>query len=163
MLFVFLFVLVLVVLLVSWVGEVCFDGVLFNGVFYVCNVESMQEGCYCNMVCQYIDYSCGVVVFVIVFCYVYYFNVDEMMVIQGMMGVVDEVVVKQCGFLLLDIKYYVELFGMCGCGYCINEVCLCMFCVFGLVLMDVCGFCYFVVFKQVCGNIVELVDFMFGN
>lgn len=29
--------------------------------------------------------------------------------------------------------------------------------------MDVCGFCYFVVFKQVCGDVVDVVDLILGN
>ena len=158
-----LFVLALAVSPASRAGEVRFDGVLPNGAPYVRNVESMQEGRYRNMVRQHTDYSCGAAALATVLRYAYHLNVDETTVIQGMMGVADEAVVKQRGFSLLDIKHYVESLGMRGRGYRINEARLRTLRVPGLVLMDVRGFRHFVVLKQVRGNIVELADPMLGN
>ena len=158
-----LFVLALVASPAGRAGEVRFDGVLPNGAPYVRNVESMQEGRYRNMVRQHTDYSCGAAALATVLRYAYHLNVDETTVIQGMMGVADEAVVKQRGFSLLDIKHYVESLGMRGRGYRINEARLRSLRVPGLVLMDVRGFRHFVVLKQVRGNIVELADPMLGN
>ena len=158
-----LFVLALAASPASRAGEVRFDGVLPNGAPYVRNVESMQEGRYRNMVRQHTDYSCGAAALATVLRYAYHLNVDETTVIQGMMGVADEAVVKQRGFSLLDIKHYVESLGMRGRGYRINEARLRTLRVPGLVLMDVRGFRPFVVLKQVRGNIVELADPMLGN
>ncbi|WP_431635576.1 C39 family peptidase [Dyella sp. KULCS107] len=158
-----LFVLALAASPASRAGEVRFDGVLPNGAPYVRNVESMQEGRYRNMVRQHTDYSCGAAALATVLRYAYHLNVDETTVIQGMMGVADEAVVKQRGFSLLDIKHYVESLGMRGRGYRINEARLRTLRVPGLVLMDVRGFRHFVVLKQVRGNIVELADPMLGN
>lgn len=158
-----LFVLALAASPASRAGEVRFDGVLPNGAPYVRNVESMQEGRYRNMVRQHTDYSCGAAALATVLRYAYHLNVDETTVIQGMMGVADEAVVKQRGFSLLDIKHYVESLGMRGRGYRINEARLRTLRVPGLVLMDVRGFRHFVVLKQVRGDTVELADPMLGN
>lgn len=144
-------------------GDVRFDGVLPNGAPYIGQVESMQEGRYRNMVRQQTDYSCGAAALATVLRYAYHLNVDEATVIQGMLGVADEALVKQRGFSLLDIKHYVESLGMRGRGYRINEERLRSLRVPGLVLMDVRGFRHFVVLKQVRGDTVELADPMLGN
>jgi predicted double-glycine peptidase len=84
-------------------------------------------------------------------------------VIQGMLGLSDENLVKQRGFSLLDIKHYVEALGMRGRGYRVDEARLRKLRVPGIVLMDVRGFRHFVVLKQVVGDIVEVADPMLGN
>src|SRR5690242_20843147 len=144
-------------------GEVRFGGVLPNGGLYVHPVESMQEAQFRNLVRQHTDYSCGAAALATILRYAYHLDVDEAVVIQGMLGVADEAVVKQRGFSLLDIKHYVESLGMRGRGYRINEARLRTLRVPGLVLMDVRGFRHFVVLKQVRGNTVELADPMLGN
>ena len=144
-------------------GEVRFDGVLPNGAPYVRQVESMQEARYRNMVRQHTDYSCGAAALATILRYAYHLKVDETTVIQGMMGVSDEALVRQRGFSLLDIKHYVESLGMRGRGYRVNEERLRSLRVPGLVLMDVNGFRHFVVLKQIHGNTAELADPMLGN
>lgn len=144
-------------------ADVRFDGVLPNGAPYVGRIESMQEGRYRHMVRQQTDYSCGAAALATILRYAYHLKVDEATVIQGMMGVADQALVKQRGFSLLDIKHYVESLGMRGRGYRIDEARLRSLRVPGLVLMDVRGFRHFVVLKQVRGDTVELADPMLGN
>lgn len=148
---------------VTHAADVRFSGVLPNGGVYQTPVESMQEGRYRNMVRQHTDYSCGAAALATILRYAYHLNVDETQVIQGMIGVADPELVKQRGFSLLDIKHYVELLGMRGRGYRVDEERLRSLRVPGLVLMDVRGFRHFVVLKQVRNDVVELADPMLGN
>lgn len=144
-------------------GEVRFGGVLPNGGLYVHPVESMQEARFRNLVRQQTDYSCGAAALATILRYAYHLDVDEAVVIQGMLGVSDENLVKQRGFSLLDIKHYVEALGMRGRGYRVDVSRLRSLRVPGLVLMDVRGFRHFVVLKQVHEDTVELADPMLGN
>lgn len=144
-------------------ADVRFGGVLPNGVLYHAPVLSMQEGRYRNMVRQHTDYSCGAAALATILRYAYHLDVDETQVIQGMMGVADQDLVRQRGFSMLDIKHYVESLGMRGRGYRVDEARLHTLRVPGLVLMDVRGFRHFVVLKQVRGGVAELADPMLGN
>lgn len=144
-------------------GEVRFDGVLPGGAPYITHVESMQEGRYHSMVRQHTDYSCGAAALATILRYAYHVDVDETIVIQGMMEVSDPAIVRQRGFSLLDIKHYVELLGMRGRGYKVDEARLRTLRIPGLVLMNVNGFTHFVVLKQVHDNTAELADPILGN
>ena len=144
-------------------SDVRFGGVLPDGGLYVHPVQSMQELRYRDLVRQHTDYSCGAAALATILRYAYHLDVDETVVIQGMLGVADDNLVKQRGFSLLDIKHYVEALGMRGRGYRIDEARLHSLRVPGLVLMDVHGFRHFAVLKQVHGDTVELGDPMLGN
>lgn len=144
-------------------GDVRFGGILPDGSLYVHPVESMQEARFRNLVRQKTDYSCGAAALATILRYAYHLDVDEAEVIQGMLGLSDEDLVKQRGFSLLDIKHYVEALGMRGRGYRVDESRLRSLRVPGIVLMDVHGFRHFVVLKQVVDDSVELADPMLGN
>lgn len=144
-------------------SDVGFSGVLPNGAVYTQKVESMQERKFRNLVRQQTDYSCGAAALATILRYAYHLEADEATVIQGMMGVSDQALVRQRGFSLLDIKRYVESLGMRGRGYRINEERLRSLRVPGLVLMDVRGFRHFVVLKQVRNDMAELADPILGN
>ncbi|WP_158755022.1 C39 family peptidase [Dyella sp. S184] len=144
-------------------GEVRFDNVLPNGAPYTTHVESMQAARYRNMVRQHTDYSCGAAALATILRFGYRLDVDETTVIQGMMGVSDPAIVRQRGFSLLDIKHYVELLGMRGRGYRVDEARLRTLRIPGLVLMNVNGFTHFVVLKLVHNDTVELADPILGN
>ena len=144
-------------------GEIRFDGVLPNGASYTTPVESMQAARYRNTVRQHTDYSCGAAALATILRYGYRLDVDETTVIQGMMGVSDPAIVRQRGFSLLDIKHYVELLGMRGRGYRVDEARLRTLRIPGLVLMNVNGFTHFVVLKLVHNDTVELADPILGN
>ena len=144
-------------------GEVRFSGVLPNGALIEQRVESMQERRFRNLVRQHTDYSCGAAALATILKYAYHLDADEATVIEGMMGVSDQQLVRDRGFSLLDIKRYVESLGMRGRGYRVDEARLRNLRVPGLVLMDVRGFRHFVVMKQVRGDIVDVADPILGN
>ncbi len=144
-------------------GQPQFSGVLPNGALYTHEVASMREQRFEHIVRQQTDYSCGAAALATIFRYAYHLQTDEPTVIQGMMRVADEDIVKQRGFSLLDIKHYVESLGMRGRGYRVDEARLRSLRVPGIVLMDVGGYRHFVVLKQVVDDRVELADPILGN
>jgi uncharacterized protein len=144
-------------------GEVSFSGVLPNGAQYVTHVNSMQEMHFANIVRQHTDYSCGAAALATILRYAYHLNVDENVVIDGMLGVADPTLVKQRGFSMLDIKHYVELLGLRGRGYRVDSARLRTLRVPAIILMNVRGYSHFVVLKQVHDDQVELADPILGN
>jgi predicted double-glycine peptidase len=144
-------------------GEVSFAGVLPNGAQYVTRVNSMQELRYANIVRQHTDYSCGAAALATILRYGYHLDVDENVVIDGMLGMADQTLVRQRGFSMLDIKHYVEALGMRGHGYRVDTARLRSLRVPVIVLMDVRGYRHFVVLKQVHDEQVELADPLLGN
>nr|WP_284343781.1 C39 family peptidase [Dyella mobilis] len=144
-------------------GDVSFAGVLPNGAQYVTHVNSMQEMHFANIVRQHTDYSCGAAALATILRYAYHLDVDEKVVIDGMLGVADPAIVRQRGFSMLDIKHYVELLGLRGHGYRVDISRLRTLRVPALVLMSVHGYSHFVVLKQVHDEQVELADPILGN
>lgn len=144
-------------------GDVSFAGVLPNGAQYVTRVDSMQELRFANIVRQHTDYSCGAAALATILRYGYHLDVDETVVIDGMMGLADQTLVRQRGFSMLDIKHYVEALGMRGRGYRVDLARLRTLRVPVIVLMEVRGYRHFVVVKQVHDDHVELADPILGN
>jgi uncharacterized protein len=144
-----------------YAGEVSFAGVLPNGAQYTTHVNSMQELHFANIVRQHTDYSCGAAALATILRYGYHLDVDENVVIDGMLGVADPELVKQRGFSML--KRYVELLGLRGRGYRVDTARLRSLRVPVLVLMDVHGYRHFVVLKQVHDDDAELADPILGN
>ncbi len=144
-------------------GDVQFAGVLPNGALYTQRVESMRDARFRHIVRQQTDYSCGAAALATILRYGYGMNVDERLIIQGMLGVSDPQKVSERGFSLLDIKHYVERLGLRGRGYRVTVERLRTLRVPTIVLMNVKGFSHFVVLKQVHGDTVEIADPMLGN
>lgn len=111
-------------LFVDFIVQVVIFGffVLFGGGLVYKQVQSICEWCFVDLVEQKIDFSCGVVVFVIILEKVYGVLFDEQVVIQGMFVYVDLEIVCIQGFFMFDMKCYVEFMGMCVCGYWIEVV-----------------------------------------
>ena len=144
-------------------GDVSFASVLPNGAQYNAHVSSMQELRFANIVRQHTDYSCGAAALATILRYGYHLNVDENVIIDGMLGLSDATVVKQRGFSMLDIKHYIEALGMRGRGYRVDIARLRTLRVPAIVLMDIRGYRHFVVLKQVHDDQVELADSILGN
>jgi predicted double-glycine peptidase len=143
--------------------DVSFAGVLPNGAQYTAHVNSMQALRFANIVRQRTDYSCGAAALATVLRYGYHLDVDESVVIDGMLGLSDIQQVQQRGFSMLDIKHYVEALGMRGRGYRVDSARLRTLRVPVIVLMDIRGYRHFVVLKQVHDDQVELADPILGN
>ncbi len=146
-----------------YAGDVSFAGVLPNGAQYSTRVTSMQELHFVNIVRQHTDYSCGAAALATILRYGYHLDVDENVVIDGMLSLADADTVKQRGFSMLDIKHYVEALGMRGRGYRVDIARLRTLRVPVIVLMDIRGYRHFVVLKQVHNGQVELADPILGN
>jgi len=123
----------------------------------------MQELHFVNIVRQHTDYSCGAAALATILRYGYHLDVDENVVIDGMLSLADADTVKQRGFSMLDIKHYVEALGMRGRGYRVDVARLRTLRVPVIVLMDIRGYRHFVVLKQVHNGQVELADPILGN
>jgi predicted double-glycine peptidase len=147
----------------AYAGDVSFAGVLPNGAQYSTNVTSMRDLHFTNIVRQHTDYSCGAAALATLLRYGYHLDVDETVVIDGMLGVSDPDIVKKRGFSMLDIKHYVESLGMRGRGYRVDMARLRSLRVPVIVLMDIRGYRHFVVLKQVHNDQVELADPILGN
>jgi uncharacterized protein len=144
-------------------GDVKFAGVLPNGALYSHNVESMRDARFRYIVRQHTDYSCGAAALATILRYGYGMDVDERLIIQGLLGVSDPEEVSKRGFSLLDIKHYVQRLGLRGRGYRVTVDRLQTLRVPTIVLMNVKGFSHFVVLKQVHKDTVEIADPMLGN
>lgn len=144
-------------------GDVSVAGVLPGGAPYVAHVSSMRELRFANIVRQHTDYSCAAAALATILRYGYHLDVGETVVIDGMMGLADETLVRQRGFSMLDIKHYVEVLGMRGRGYRVDIAHLRSLRVPAIVLMDLRGYRHFVVLKQVRDDEVELADPILGN
>jgi predicted double-glycine peptidase len=158
-----LFLIAATVLVPAQAGNVKFTGVLPNGALYTRNVESMRDARFRYIVRQQTDYSCGAAALATILRYGYHMNVDERLVIQGLLGVSDPAKVSKRGFSLLDIKHYVDRLGFRGRGYRVTIARLRTVRVPTIVLMNVKGFSHFVVLKQVHKDTVEIADPMLGN
>lgn len=158
-----LFLTAVTTLVPAHAGDVQFSGVLPNGALYTQNVESMRDARFRNIVRQHTDYSCGAAALATILRYGYHMDVNEQLVIQGLLGVSDPEQVSKRGFSLLDIKHYVERLGFRGRGYRVTIARLRTVRVPTIVLMNVKGFSHFVVLKQVYKDKVEIADPMLGN
>ena len=147
----------------AFAGDVSFAGVLPNGAQYYTPITSMQDLRFAHIVRQHTDYSCGAAALATILRYGYHLDVDETVVIDGMLGQADPTLVRERGFSLLDIKHYVESLGMRGRGYRVDISRLRSLRVPVIVLMDIRGYRHFVVLKQVHGDQVELADPILGN
>lgn len=147
----------------AYAGDVSFAGVLPNGAPYSTRITSMRDLHFTNIVRQHTDYSCGAAALATILRYGYHLDVDETVVIDGMLGVADPNIVRQRGFSMLDIKHYVELLGLRGRGYRVDVSRLRTLRVPVIVLMDIHGYRHFVVLKQVHDEQVELADPILGN
>ncbi|HET19737.1 MAG TPA: peptidase [Chromatiales bacterium] len=144
-------------------ADVSFSGVLPMGQLYTAPVESMLEARYRNIVRQKTDFSCGAAAMATLLRYAYDLDVDEEMVMQGMMQAADPELVKTKGFSLLDIKRYAESLGFRGRGYRLTLDRLRTLRVPTIVLLDIRGYKHFVVLKQVRGDQVDIADPALGN
>ena len=144
-------------------ADVRFSGVLPDGSLLTRNVVSLRESRYVNMIPQRTDFSCGAAALATLLRYAYRMDVDENVVMQGMLAVADPALVRARGFSLLDIKRYVESLGMRGRGYRVDLQRLQSLRIPTIVLPDTQGYKHFVVLKRVAGDRVDVADPALGN
>lgn len=126
-------------------------------------VASLREMRFSNLVVQEYDYSCGAAALATILQFSYGIAATEQQVIEGMLAVSDEIVVRRRGFSLLDIKNYLERLGFRGRGYEVQPDWLPRIKVPTIALLDIKGYQHFVVLRKVAGDYVFLADPALGN
>lgn len=124
---------------------------------------SMREMRYVNMVPQETDFSCGAAAVATILKHGYGQDITEHRVIEDMMKVSDQALVREQGFSMLDMKRYVEAIGMRGRGYNVQPEALEKLQVPVVVLLDIRGYKHFVVLKKTVGDRVYIGDPALGN
>ena len=140
-----------------------FSGVEAFGGLYAKKVTSFSEARYKNLVRQNTDYSCGAAALATILKYAYDVAADENIVMEGMLNVSNEDVVKSKGFSMLDMKHYVESLGMRGRGYRLTDQRLKNLRIPVIVLLDINGYKHFSVLKRVSDGEFFLADPVLGN
>ena len=140
-----------------------FGGVIPGGPMVTKQITSHNEAKYRNLVRQRFDFSCGAAALATVLKFAYNLEVDEQIVLSGLMKVSDQVAVSQRGFSLLDLKRYVETLGFTGRGYRIEKDRLRDLRIPSIVLLDIRGYKHFVVLKRVDGDYAYVADPALGN
>jgi len=144
-------------------GEVQFGNILPGGAVLTKAVVSMREARYINLIEQHTDFSCGAAALATILNYAYGKDLTEHQVIAGMLKVSDPAVVRVKGFSLLDMKNYIQTFGMRGRGYEVAPATLDKIKIPTIVLLDIKGYKHFVVLKKTEGDRVYLGDPALGN
>ncbi len=156
-------------LLTLWRGEAVDAGEInprLHGAPYAdanFSVQSLQERKYANLVRQQYDFSCGAAAVATILRYGYGLYATETQVIEGLMTVSDEALVRRQGFSLLGIKQYVERLGFRGRGYQVTPATLSEVKVPTIVLVDINGYKHFVVLRKVAGDLAFIADPALGN
>jgi predicted double-glycine peptidase len=127
------------------------------------NFLSMREMRYVNMVPQETDFSCGAAALATILKHAYGQEITEHRVIEDMMKVSDQELVREQGFSMLDMKRYVEAIGMRGRGYNVQPEALEKLQVPVVVLLDIRGYKHFVVLKKTVVDRVYIGDPALGN
>src|SRR5690606_23503258 len=81
--------------------------VLPGGATAFLEVQSIRERRFNNLIQQETDFSCGAASLATVLREAYDFDVNEQMVIEGMLAGADQAIVRTQGFSMLDMKRYV--------------------------------------------------------
>ncbi|MCU1326999.1 MAG: peptidase family protein [Bryobacterales bacterium] len=144
-------------------AQMNFGNILPGGSLVSKAVVSMREGRYVDLIQQQTDFSCGAAAVATILNYAYGKNLSETEVIEGMLAIADEELVKTQGFSLLDIKRYAETLGMRGRGYEVASDTLDKIKIPVIALLDIRGYKHFVVLKKTEGERVFLGDPALGN
>jgi predicted double-glycine peptidase len=144
-------------------ADISIGGILPGGGVIHRNMLSMREAKYVEMVPQRTDFSCGAAALATILKYAYNKEVTEDEVIEGLMKVSDQELVRQKGFSLLDIKNYTQSIGMRGRGYKVKPDTLEKIRIPTIVLLDYKGYKHFVVLKKATADKAYIADPALGN
>lgn len=124
---------------------------------------NMREMRYVNIVPQQTDFSCGAAALATILRHAYGRDITEINVIEDMMKVSDQALVREQGFSMLDMKKYVEAIGMRGRGYHVKPEALEKLQVPVVALLDIRGYKHFVVVKKAAADRIYIGDPALGN
>lgn len=137
--------------------------VLPGGNMAFLDVQSIRERRFNNLVQQETDFSCGAASLATVLREAYDFDVNEQMVIEGMLLGADQNIVRTQGFSMLDMKRYVEAIGLRARGYRIAPHGLQQLKVPAVVLQEIRGYKHFVVLLRSDEQHVYIGDPVLGH
>ncbi len=160
---VFAFAASVSVSLPSNAADIVIGGILPGGGVIHKDMVSMREAKFVEMVPQHTDFSCGAAALATILKYAYNKDITEDEVIDGLMKVSDQELVRQKGFSLLDIKRYTQSIGMRGRGYNVKPEVLEKIRIPTIVLLDYKGYKHFVVLKKTTVEKVYIADPALGN
>jgi hypothetical protein len=123
----------------------------------------MRDLKFVDMVPQRTDFSCGAAALATILNYAYNRTLTEDQVIEGLLAVSNQELVRKQGFSLLDIKNYIQSIGMRGRGYNVQQTTLDKINIPTIVLLDYKGYKHFVVLKKTAGEKVYISDPALGN
>ncbi|AUG02223.1 peptidase C39 [Pseudomonas sp. 09C 129] len=126
-------------------------------------VQSVRERKFADLVEQKTDFSCGAAALATVLRQAYWLDVDEELVIKGMLATADQDLVRTQGFSMLDMKRYLESIGMRARGYRIPPDKLQAVSIPVVVLMDIRGYKHFVVMQRAQKDWVYIGDPVLGH
>ncbi len=144
-------------------ADIRFGNVLPGGGVIHKNLISMRELKFIDMVPQHTDFSCGAAALATILKYAYNQDLTEENVIEGLLKVSDQELVRQKGFSLLDIKNYTQSIGMRGRGYNVTPAALERVHIPTIVLLNYKGYKHFVVLKKATADKVYIADPALGN
>lgn len=145
-------------------APIVLDGIVPGMGRYTKPIQSIRERKFEYIIEQKTDFSCGAASLASILKYAY--NMDEIneeSVLMGMLENADIAVVKEKGFSLLDMKYYVQTLGLRARGYRVDEAALKKLQVPAILLLDDGGYSHFVVFRRISQDEVYLGDPALGN
>lgn len=137
--------------------------VLPGGNMAFLEVQSINERRFSHLVQQQTDFSCGAASLATVLREAYDFDVNEQMVIEGMLAGADQNIVRTQGFSMLDMKRYIEAIGLRARGYRIAPAGLQQLKVPAVVLQEVRGYKHFVVLLRSDDQHVYIGDPVLGH
>lgn len=140
-----------------------FTGVIPGLSLYRKQVVSMRGERFVGMIRQHTDFSCGAAALATILRYAYGRPVGERVVLEGMLRVSDQALVRRRGFSLLDIKHYVETLGFRGRGYRLGVDELPAVKIPTIILLDIRGYKHFVVLRRVENGRYYIADPALGN
>ncbi|VVM69727.1 hypothetical protein PS662_01734 [Pseudomonas fluorescens] len=126
-------------------------------------IQSVRERKFADLVQQKTDFSCGAAALATILRQAYWLDVNEEMIIEGMLAHSDQDLVRVQGFSMLDMKRYVESLGMRARGYRVAPETLSEIRIPVVVLLDIRGYKHFVVMQRVHDGWVYIGDPVLGH
>lgn len=126
-------------------------------------IQSVRERKFSDLVQQKTDFSCGAAALATILRQAYWLDVNEEMIIEGMLASSDQDLVRVQGFSMLDMKRYVESLGMRARGYRVAPETLSDIRIPVVVLQDIRGYKHFVVMQRVHQGWVYIGDPVLGH
>ena len=127
-------------------------------------IQSIRERKFEYVIQQKTDFSCGAASLASLLKYAYdREDINEQMVLIGMLEHADLTLVQEQGFSLLNMKRYLQSQGLRSRGYKVGEAEISLLKIPAIVLLNDGGYSHFVVFRRYDNGDIYLGDPALGN